>query len=70
MADKLASIIEYIIGVGGMTYAYFILKKKHTEQPNLKFIGLPFKTFSLIIYLGISIFTILLLLKITGQTGK
>ena len=67
MADKLAGIINYLIGIGLMTFILVMLKKKHTEQPDLKFIGLSYKVISILIYVGIAIDFILIIAILTGQ---
>jgi hypothetical protein len=55
MADKLAGIINYLIGVGLMTYILFVLKGKSAEQPEMKIYGQPIKTIITLIYIGIAI---------------
>lgn len=66
MDDKLAGVSNYLIGIVLMTFILVMLKKKHTEQPGLKFIGLSYKVISILIYVGIAIDLILIIAILTG----
>ena len=56
----------HLIGIGLMAFILVMLKKKNTEQPDLKFICLSYKVISILIYVGIAINLILIIAILTG----
>lgn len=66
MAQKLAGIINYLIGAGFMTYFLFVLKGKSVSQPQMKILGQPIKTFISILFIGISIDVLLIMAILFG----
>ena len=55
MGDKLAGIINYLIGAVAMVYLLFMVKRKSVAQPQTKIGGLSIKTITNLIYAGIII---------------
>jgi len=68
MADKIAGSVNYLIGIVLMISILFLLRKKHKQDPNLKFLGLSFNVFAILIYIGILIDVILMIAVLTGLT--
>jgi len=70
MADKLPSIVNYLIGIALMVFVLYFLKKKSIEQPHMKFAGLSIKTISILVYVGIALYTILIIAILTGAIRR
>ena len=66
MADKIAGIIDYLIGAGLLTFLLFVIKKKNAEQPHLKVYGISLPIFMPLLYIGIGIFGILIIATLIG----
>jgi len=66
MDPKLAGVINCLIGAGLMASGFFLLKKKHAEQPGMKIYGLSFKAVSIIFYVGMVIFALLIIAVLAG----
>jgi hypothetical protein len=66
MADKLAGIINYLIGAVAMTYMLFVIKRKSVAQPQTKIAGLSAKTITNLIYAGIIIDLCLIIVILIG----
>ncbi len=66
MTDKLAGIINYLIGIGFMTFILFIIKRKSVEQPLMKIGGMSIKTIITIFYVGITIYLFLIFAILVG----
>ena len=66
MPDKLAGIINYLIGVGFMTYILFVVKRKSVEQPQMKIGGLSMKVITNIVYVAIVLDIFLIIAILAG----
>ena len=70
MNDQLPGIINYLIGIGLLTFALFVIKRKNAAQPHLKVYGLPLQTIIILIYIGIAINVLLMIALLTGWNSK
>lgn len=66
MNHKTAAIINYAIGVFLMIIGLIIIKKKKTTEPGMKIYGLSLKTFTILMYVGIVCFLLLIFAVAAG----
>jgi hypothetical protein len=66
MSSVLAGVTTYLIGVVILISAFFVLKRKYTEDPHFKVYGLSSRNFNILIGIGILIFLLLIISILAG----
>ena len=66
MNHQTAAIINYAIGVFLMIMGLMVIQKKKAADPNMKIYGLSLKAFTILMYVGMTCFLLLILAVATG----
>ncbi len=70
MSDQLPGIFNYLIGIGLLTFALLVIKRKHMAQPQLKVMGLSLPTVILLLYIAIAINVLLMIALLMGWSSR
>ncbi len=62
--NKIAEIVNYVIGLVGILYGIYSVKNKTINNPSFRIVGLTGKQFITLGYLGITLFLLLIIYRI------